>query len=194
MKVAEQVIDMAKFLLRCSSGGPLIKQLFEHIMFNPKLWINSDPSVQVGIFSNSSILSFNHILSSLRFQVHLYNYLATDFLGNTNFHHIIRQVATFGEMCHALKFYYWVTMPKPPSAYQVFWASHAFPFFFFFSILYLFFFVDKNHQLRWKNGLSRFRMRMSLQSGNHFLEFIGTSIRLYFLEHQKPFWFCVEWE
>ncbi|KIH60650.1 hypothetical protein ANCDUO_09091 [Ancylostoma duodenale] len=88
---------MAKFLLRCSSGGPLIKQLFEHIMFNPKLWINSDPSVQV----------------------HLYNYLATDFLGNTNFHHIIRQVATFGEMCHALKFYYWVTMPKAPSAYQV---------------------------------------------------------------------------
>ncbi|PIO73010.1 hypothetical protein TELCIR_05031 [Teladorsagia circumcincta] len=96
MKVAEQVIDMAKFLLRCSSGGPLIKQLFEHIMFNPKLWINSEPSVQV----------------------HLYNYLATDFLGNTNFHHIIRQVATFGEMCHALKFYYWVTLPKTPSAYQ----------------------------------------------------------------------------
>ncbi|KHJ91255.1 hypothetical protein OESDEN_08884, partial [Oesophagostomum dentatum] len=96
MNVAEQIIEMAKFLLRCSSGGPLIKQLFEHIMFNPKLWINSDPSVQV----------------------HLYNYLATDFLGNTNFHHIIRQVATFGEMCHALKFYYWVTMPKPPSTYQ----------------------------------------------------------------------------
>lgn len=47
MKVAEQVIDMAKFLLRCSSGGPLIKQLFEHIMFNPKLWINSEPTVQV---------------------------------------------------------------------------------------------------------------------------------------------------
>ncbi|VDO19901.1 unnamed protein product [Heligmosomoides polygyrus] len=96
MKVAEQVIDMAKFLLRCSSGGPLIKQLFEHIMFNPKLWINSEPTVQV----------------------HLYNYLATDFLGNSNFHHIIRQVATFGEMCHALKFYYWVTLPKQPSAYQ----------------------------------------------------------------------------
>ncbi|EYC03946.1 hypothetical protein Y032_0090g2330 [Ancylostoma ceylanicum] len=105
MKVAEQVIDMAKFLLRCSSGGPLIKQLFEHIMFNPKLWINSDPSVQV----------------------HLYNYLATDFLGNTNFHHIIRQVATFGEMCHALKFYYWVTMPKAPSAYQVEERPQSFP-------------------------------------------------------------------
>ncbi|XGW18162.1 hypothetical protein V3C99_002630 [Haemonchus contortus] len=105
MKVAEQVIDMAKFLLRCSSGGPLIKQLFEHIMFNPKLWINSEPSVQV----------------------HLYNYLATDFLGNTNFHHIIRQVATFGEMCHALKFYYWVTLPKPPSAYQVEERPESFP-------------------------------------------------------------------
>ncbi|VDO39425.1 unnamed protein product [Haemonchus placei] len=105
MKVAEQVIDMAKFLLRCSSGGPLIKQLFEHIMFNPKLWINSEPSVQV----------------------HLYNYLATDFLGNTNFHHIIRQVATFGEMCHALKFYYWVTLPKPPSAYQIEERPESFP-------------------------------------------------------------------
>ncbi|WKX98416.1 hypothetical protein Q1695_013812 [Nippostrongylus brasiliensis] len=105
MTVAEQVIDMAKFLLRCSSGGPLIKQLFEHIMFNPKLWINSDPSVQV----------------------HLYNYLAADFLGNTNFHHIIRQVATFGEMCHALKFYYWVAEPKPPSAYQVEARPDSFP-------------------------------------------------------------------
>ncbi|KAK6744681.1 hypothetical protein RB195_011415 [Necator americanus] len=105
MKVAEQVIDMAKFLLRCSSGGPLIKQLFENIMFNPKLWINSDPTVQV----------------------HLYNYLATDFLGNTNFHHIIRQVATFGEMCHALKFYYWVTLPKTPSAYQVEDRPQSFP-------------------------------------------------------------------
>ncbi|KAK5985962.1 DUF4704 domain-containing protein, partial [Trichostrongylus colubriformis] len=105
MKVAEQVIDMAKFLLRCSSGGPLIKQLFEHIMFNPKLWINSEPDVQV----------------------HLYNYLATDFLANINFHHIIRQVATFGEMCHALKFYYWVTLPKPPSAYQVEERPESFP-------------------------------------------------------------------
>uniref|UniRef100_A0A158P712 Putative neurobeachin homolog n=1 Tax=Angiostrongylus cantonensis TaxID=6313 RepID=A0A158P712_ANGCA len=97
MKVAEQLIDMAKFLLKCPAGGPLLKQLFEHILFNPKLWITSAPTVQA----------------------HLYNYLATDFLSNTNFHHIIRQLATFGEMCNALKFYYWVTMPKPPSTYQV---------------------------------------------------------------------------
>uniref|UniRef100_A0A1I7XJX4 DUF4704 domain-containing protein n=1 Tax=Heterorhabditis bacteriophora TaxID=37862 RepID=A0A1I7XJX4_HETBA len=93
MRVAEQVIDMAKFLLRFEVGGHLIKQLFEHIMFNPQLWINSAPEVQV----------------------HLYNYLATEFLGNNQFHKIIRQVATFGEMCHALKFYYWVTLPCAPS-------------------------------------------------------------------------------
>ncbi|KAJ1348562.1 hypothetical protein KIN20_003893 [Parelaphostrongylus tenuis] len=105
MKVAEQLIDMAKFLLKCPSGGPLLKQLFEHILFNPKLWITSDPTVQV----------------------HLYNYLATDFLSNTNFHHFIRQVAIFGEMCHALKCYYWVTMPKPPSTYQVEERPETFP-------------------------------------------------------------------
>ncbi|KJH44683.1 hypothetical protein DICVIV_09290 [Dictyocaulus viviparus] len=96
MKVVEQVIEMAKFLLTCSFR-PLLKQLFENILFNPRLWIAGNPDVQV----------------------RLYNYLATDFLGNVDFQHIIRQVSTFGEMCHALKFYYWVTKPKPPSTYQV---------------------------------------------------------------------------
>ena len=47
MNVVETVIGMAKFLLTCPAGLLLLKQLFDHILFNPRLWINSAPEVQV---------------------------------------------------------------------------------------------------------------------------------------------------
>lgn len=49
MAVVEKVIEMAKFLLRCPAGVPLLKQLFDHILFNPRLWINSEPDVQARV-------------------------------------------------------------------------------------------------------------------------------------------------
>ncbi|CAJ0580841.1 unnamed protein product, partial [Mesorhabditis spiculigera] len=97
MAVVERVIGMAKFLLRCPAGVPLLKQLFDHILFNPKLWSNANSDVQV----------------------HLYQYLASDFLANANFPQILRRVPTVVEMCHALKHYYYVSTPKSPSEYRV---------------------------------------------------------------------------
>lgn len=49
MNVVQCIIGMAKFLLRCPAGVPLLKQLFDHILFNPKLWIKSQPEVQVNL-------------------------------------------------------------------------------------------------------------------------------------------------
>lgn len=45
MNVLEAFIDMAKFLLTCPSGIPLLKQLFDHIFFSPQLWIRSERAV-----------------------------------------------------------------------------------------------------------------------------------------------------
>ncbi|CAB3401727.1 unnamed protein product [Caenorhabditis bovis] len=97
MNVLEQLITIAKFLLRCPAGGPLLKHLFDYILFNPKLWINAKPDVQV----------------------HLYQYLATDFLANNNFYQMLRRVPTIIEMCHTLKHFYWLKAPQTPSSYTV---------------------------------------------------------------------------
>ncbi|CAJ0941809.1 unnamed protein product, partial [Mesorhabditis belari] len=105
MSVVERVIGMAKFLLRCPAGVPLLKQLFDHILFNPRLWSTSDSNVQL----------------------HLYQYLASDFLANANFPQILRRVPTVVEMCHALKHYYYVVEPKAPSQYMVEARNSSFP-------------------------------------------------------------------
>ncbi|PIC37915.1 hypothetical protein B9Z55_010097 [Caenorhabditis nigoni] len=97
MKVLEQIIHIAKFLLRCPAGGPLLKHLFDYILFNPKLWIRARPEVQV----------------------HLYQYLATDFLANNNFSQMLRRVPTVIEMCHTLKHFYWLALPQTVSDYTV---------------------------------------------------------------------------
>ncbi|CAI5445927.1 unnamed protein product [Caenorhabditis angaria] len=97
MNVLEQLITIAKFLLRCPAGGPLLKHLFDYILFNPKLWIRAKPEVQV----------------------HLYQYLATDFLANNNFSQMLRRVPTLIEMCHTLKHFYWLALPQTSSNYTV---------------------------------------------------------------------------
>ncbi|CAI2347567.1 unnamed protein product [Caenorhabditis sp. 36 PRJEB53466] len=97
MKVLEQLIHIAKFLLRCPAGGPLLKHLFDYILFNPKLWIRARPDVQV----------------------HLYQYLASDFLANNNFSQMLRRVPTVIEMCHTLKHFYWLALPQTVSNYTV---------------------------------------------------------------------------
>lgn len=97
MKVLEQLIHIAKFLLRCPAGGPLLKHLFDYVLFNPKLWIRARPEVQV----------------------HLYQYLATDFLANNNFSQMLRRVPIVIEMCHTLKHFYWLALPQTASDYTV---------------------------------------------------------------------------
>ncbi len=41
--VTEEVLDcflkLTKYLVNLPNGGPLLKHLFDHILFNPALWI-----------------------------------------------------------------------------------------------------------------------------------------------------------
>uniref|UniRef100_A0AC34GP20 BEACH-type PH domain-containing protein n=1 Tax=Panagrolaimus sp. ES5 TaxID=591445 RepID=A0AC34GP20_9BILA len=97
LNVLEAFIDICKFLLTCPTGIPLLKQLFDHVLFNPPLWIRTDSDVQI----------------------RLYGYLANEFFANINFMAIVKRTSTVIELLHALKVYYYVVEPKPPSTYSV---------------------------------------------------------------------------
>uniref|UniRef100_A0A7E4V5F5 BEACH-type PH domain-containing protein n=1 Tax=Panagrellus redivivus TaxID=6233 RepID=A0A7E4V5F5_PANRE len=95
--VLEAFIDISKYLLTCTTGIPLLKQLFDHILFNPTLWIRAEDSIQV----------------------RLYTYLAEEFLANASLLAIIRRTSTVVELMHTLKVHYFVVEPRPPSTYTV---------------------------------------------------------------------------
>uniref|UniRef100_A0AC35G151 BEACH-type PH domain-containing protein n=1 Tax=Panagrolaimus sp. PS1159 TaxID=55785 RepID=A0AC35G151_9BILA len=97
LNVLEAFIDICKFLLTCPTGIPLLKQLFDHVLFNPPLWIRTDSDVQI----------------------RLYGYLANEFFSNISFVAIVKRTSTVIELLHALKVYYYVVAPKPPSTYSV---------------------------------------------------------------------------
>ena len=97
LNVLEAFIDICKFLLTCPTGIPLLKQLFDHVLFNPPLWIRTDSDVQI----------------------RLYGYLANEFFANVSFMAIVKRTSTVVELLHALKVYYYIVAPKPPSTYNV---------------------------------------------------------------------------
>ncbi|CAG2207946.1 NBEA [Mytilus edulis] len=92
-KVLGHFLDLTQFLVNLPTGGMLLKQLFDHILFNPALWIHC--SVEV--------------------QTKLYCYLATDFISNGHIYNNIRRVSAVLQTMHTLKFYYWVVNPKDRS-------------------------------------------------------------------------------
>src|SRR5690606_15211385 len=97
LNVLEAFIDISKFLLNCPTGIPLLKQLFDHVLFNPALWIRTDSNIQL----------------------RLYSYLANEFFSNMTFLAIVRRTSTVIELIYALKVYYYIVPPKPPSTYTV---------------------------------------------------------------------------
>ena len=48
-------------------------------------------------------------------QSSLYNYLATDFIGDAQIYNNIRRVSSVLQAMHTLKYYYWVSNPKDRS-------------------------------------------------------------------------------
>ena len=68
----------------------LLKQLLDHILFNPSLWIHTPANVQTK----------------------LYSYLATDFLSDTKIYSNVRRVSTVLQTMHTLKYYYWIVDPS----------------------------------------------------------------------------------
>ncbi|XP_050298842.1 neurobeachin isoform X6 [Anthonomus grandis grandis] len=88
-------LSLTKYLVTCLSANSelLLKQLLDHVLFNPALWIYTPAPVQA----------------------RLYSYLATEFLSDTQIYSNVRRVSTVLQTVHTLKYYYWVANPRSKS-------------------------------------------------------------------------------
>ncbi|XP_069195575.1 neurobeachin [Procambarus clarkii] len=95
MDVLTAFLKLTKFLVTCPNANSdlLLKQLLDHILFNPSLWIYSPVAVQM----------------------RLYTYLATEFLSDAQIYGSVRRVSTVLQTMHTLKYYYWVVNPRDRS-------------------------------------------------------------------------------
>ena len=86
-------LKLTKYLVTCptSNSDLLLKQLLDHCLFNPSLWIHTPASVQI----------------------RLYSYLSSEFLADTQIYSNVRRVSTVLQTMHTLKSYYWVVKPNP---------------------------------------------------------------------------------
>ncbi|XP_037621288.1 lipopolysaccharide-responsive and beige-like anchor protein isoform X12 [Sebastes umbrosus] len=91
--VLDIVLAFSRYLSNLQNGILLLKQLCDHILFNPAIWIHAPAKVQLT----------------------LYTYLATEFISTVNIYNTIRRVGTVLQVMHTLKYYYWVTSPQDRS-------------------------------------------------------------------------------
>ncbi|XP_067897231.1 lipopolysaccharide-responsive and beige-like anchor protein [Heterodontus francisci] len=91
--VLELCLAFAKYLSNLHNGGPLLKQLCDHILLNPAVWIHAPAKVQL----------------------QLYTYLSTEFISTATIYNAVRRVGTVLQIMHTLKYYYWVVNPKDRS-------------------------------------------------------------------------------
>ena len=84
-------LKLTKYLVTCPTNNSdlLLKQLLDHCLFNPSLWIHTPATVQI----------------------RLYSYLSTEFLADTQIYSNVRRVSTVLQTMHTLKSYYWVVRP-----------------------------------------------------------------------------------
>ena len=93
LEVLNSFLKLTQYLVRLPTGGTLLKHLFDHILFNPGLWI----------------------YASVEVQTRLYCYLATEFINDAQIYNNIRRVSAVLQTMHTLKYYYWVVNPKDRS-------------------------------------------------------------------------------
>ena len=95
LDVLNAFLNLTKFLVTSPSPNAdiLLKQLLDHVLFNPSLWIYATVDVQT----------------------RLYSYLATDFVHDTHIYTTVRRVSTVLQTVHTLKYYYWVVNPRSAS-------------------------------------------------------------------------------
>ncbi|XP_034356953.1 lipopolysaccharide-responsive and beige-like anchor protein isoform X3 [Arvicanthis niloticus] len=91
--VLELCLAFSKYLSNLQNGMPLLKQLCDHILLNPAVWIHTPAKVQLM----------------------LYTYLSTEFIGTVNIYNTIRRVGTVLLIMHTLKYYYWAVNPQDRS-------------------------------------------------------------------------------
>ncbi|XP_025413639.1 neurobeachin isoform X3 [Sipha flava] len=95
LEVLGSFLRLTKHLVTCLTPNNelLLKQILDHILFNPGLWIYTPTHVQT----------------------RLYTYLATEFLSDTQIYSNVRRVSTVLQTVHTLKYYYWVVNPRNKS-------------------------------------------------------------------------------
>uniref|UniRef100_A0A671UAJ2 Neurobeachin n=1 Tax=Sparus aurata TaxID=8175 RepID=A0A671UAJ2_SPAAU len=91
--VLDIVLAFSRYLSNLQNGILLLKQLCDHILFNPAIWIHAPAKVQLT----------------------LYTYLATEFISTVAIYNTIRRVGTVLQVMHTLKYYYWVVNPQDRS-------------------------------------------------------------------------------
>uniref|UniRef100_A0A8C9VPW8 LPS responsive beige-like anchor protein n=1 Tax=Scleropages formosus TaxID=113540 RepID=A0A8C9VPW8_SCLFO len=91
--VLEIFLAFARYLSNLQNGVMLLKQLCDHILFNPAIWIHAPAKVQLM----------------------LYTYLSTEFISTVTIYNAIRRVGTVLQVMHTLKYYYWVVNPQDRS-------------------------------------------------------------------------------
>uniref|UniRef100_A0A8B9P7S4 LPS responsive beige-like anchor protein n=1 Tax=Apteryx owenii TaxID=8824 RepID=A0A8B9P7S4_APTOW len=91
--VLELCLAFSKYLSNLHNGVPLLKQLCDHVLLNPAIWIHIPAKVQLI----------------------LYTYLSTEFIGTVNIYNAVRRVGTVLLVMHTLKYYYWVVNPQDRS-------------------------------------------------------------------------------
>ncbi|XP_051939556.1 lipopolysaccharide-responsive and beige-like anchor protein isoform X2 [Hippocampus zosterae] len=91
--VLDIVLAFSRYLSNLQNGILLLKQLCDHILFNPAIWIHAAAKVQLT----------------------LYTYLATEFISTVTIYNAIRRVGTVLQVMHTLKYYYWVVNPHDRS-------------------------------------------------------------------------------
>ncbi|XP_008935725.1 PREDICTED: lipopolysaccharide-responsive and beige-like anchor protein, partial [Merops nubicus] len=91
--VLELCLAFSKYLSNLTNGVPLLKQLCDHVLLNPAIWIHIPAQVQLT----------------------LYTYLSTEFLSMVTIYGAIRRVGTVLLVMHTLKYYYWVVNPQDRS-------------------------------------------------------------------------------
>jgi neurobeachin len=97
-KVLDSILKLTKFLVQLNNpnGTILLKQLLDHILFNPAIWIYCSVEVQTRLFA----------------------YLATEFVNDLNIYVNIRRISAVIQTVHALKYYYWIVDPTHRSGYE----------------------------------------------------------------------------
>ncbi|XP_068176800.1 lipopolysaccharide-responsive and beige-like anchor protein isoform X3 [Antennarius striatus] len=91
--VLDIVLAFSRYLSNLPNGILLLKQLCDHILFNPAIWIHAPAKVQLT----------------------LYTYLSTEFISTVTIYNTIRRVGTVLQVMHTLKYYYWVINPQDRS-------------------------------------------------------------------------------
>ncbi|CAN2388788.1 neurobeachin [Pristimantis euphronides] len=91
--VLELSLAFSKYLSTLQNGVPLLKQLCDHILLNPAIWIHTPAKVQLALFT----------------------YMSTDFISTVNIYNAVRRIGTVLLVMHTLKYHYWIVNPQDRS-------------------------------------------------------------------------------